>query len=209
MFTVAIDGSGGIEPLPVTKGGWDAPHSWSRDGRQSRVRQPEADDMKDVSVLALGEDSASPVAPSEFWEDFPPSHRTVGGSPTDRRSRVRARSTCAPSPASLEVDSLDRWRLLPPAGPRRATSSYRRGSGLMAVPIETRDGFKAGTPRLLFELESWGDRETPATMGFDVSADAERFLVVERPDPERSPVGVVVVPRWFDVLRAKLESSTN
>ena len=210
MFTVATDGSGGIEPLPVTKGGWDAPHSWSRDGRHLAFDSQKPTTMKDVSVLALGEDSASPVATSEFWEDFPafsPDGWWLAYGSTESGPReIYVRpfpSLTGKWTVSTDGGYYPRW------SPKGDELFYRRGSGLMAVPIETRDGFKAGTPRLLFELESWGDRETPATMGFDVSADAERFLVVERPDPERSPVGVVVVPRWFDVLRAKLESSTN
>ena len=52
--------------------------------------------------------------------------------------------------------------------------------GVMAVPVETGDTFKRGTPRLLFSLEPYLQA---ANINWDVSLDGQRFLMVKRVRP--------------------------
>jgi hypothetical protein len=69
----------------------------------------------------------------------------------------------------------------------------------MAVPVRTASTFNAGSPQALFEwtFEVW----------FDVSLDGQRFVTIERPRKPPAPPELVVIPDFFDELRARLRPS--
>ena len=60
---------------------------------------------------------------------------------------------------------------------------YIEGNTLMAVPIRTAGGFRAGAPRPLFTGDQVGTELNPPLNGFtyfyDVGVDGQRFLVVQ------------------------------
>lgn len=67
----------------------------------------------------------------------------------------------------------------------------------MAVPVETRDGFRAGTPHALFPTGSGLSESSP----YAVSPDGQRFLFVEMP-PGVFTTPITVVLDWTaDVKR--------
>ena len=81
---------------------------------------------------------------------------------------------------------------------------YTSGNRMMAVAVETDLGFKAGSPRLLF------DTPLPALGGdpsrFSVSPDGQRFLVLTPApaDPSAEPAPppqIHVVMNWFEELK--------
>ena len=76
---------------------------------------------------------------------------------------------------------------------------FRNGSKLMAVPINMTPQISTGVPRLLSDAGFVSGQ--PGLPGYDVSADGQRFLMVQ-PGPEESgarPVHVII--DWFDDLR--------
>ena len=66
----------------------------------------------------------------------------------------------------------------------------------MAVPVELGDELTVGTPTFLFE-SSFGDRVF-GSESFDVTADGERFVVVESKSQARAELHVVL--NWFEEL---------
>ncbi len=76
---------------------------------------------------------------------------------------------------------------------------YVEGETLMAVSVSTENGFQAGSPRPLFRHAGFGTR--PAT-NFDVSADGQRFLVVESLGEEAEDQQAIhVVQNWYEEFR--------
>jgi hypothetical protein len=64
---------------------------------------------------------------------------------------------------------------------------------MMAVNIETKSGFKADLPRILFETPFEWD-------GFDVSSDGRRFLIMRDPEAQRR-TEIRVVLNWAEELK--------
>jgi len=84
---------------------------------------------------------------------------------------------------------------------------YRNGQKMMAVDIETKEGFRAGTPKALFEGQYLGG---PVGMqpglGYDVSPDGKRFLMI-KPESQPNVAQLQVVENWFDELRRRVPAS--
>jgi hypothetical protein len=78
---------------------------------------------------------------------------------------------------------------------------YRAGKKIMAVDIDTKSGFSAGAPRLLFEGPYM---PTSASFPFyDVSPDGERFLMLKPVESQSAPTQIHVVLNWFEELEQK------
>jgi serine/threonine protein kinase/Tol biopolymer transport system component len=86
---------------------------------------------------------------------------------------------------------------------------YRHGLKMMAVDIETKEGFRAGTPKVLFEGQYLGG---PAGIqpgiGYDVSPDGKRFLMI-KPEGELNAAQLQVVENWFDELRRRVATANK
>ncbi|HYL39542.1 MAG TPA: protein kinase [Bryobacteraceae bacterium] len=74
---------------------------------------------------------------------------------------------------------------------------YIEQGKLMAVNVITRPTFSPGVPALLFENRF-------LQIGYDVSADGNRFVVLERPAGE-PPLSIHVVHNWFEEFRRRLQ----
>jgi len=74
------------------------------------------------------------------------------------------------------------------------------GSAMMAVDVDPTTG-EAGRPTLLFRKEQPDRLGGGRTMAYDVSADGERFLLIE-PVQASGAQPMVVVLDWFEELRA-------
>ena len=79
---------------------------------------------------------------------------------------------------------------------------YRSGDALMAVPIETGQGFMWGNPAVLFEGQfapSLGGRN------YDVSPDGQQFLMLKLGSvddvPDAPEARITIVQNWFEELR--------
>jgi serine/threonine-protein kinase len=75
---------------------------------------------------------------------------------------------------------------------------YRDDDNVMAVPIDTRNGFQPGIPQLLFEAPF--DQAEVAYANYDVYPDGKRFVMV-RTDEGRDSPRLIVVMDWFTELQ--------
>lgn len=78
---------------------------------------------------------------------------------------------------------------------------YRKGSAMYAVPFDPANG-EAGTPTLLFRVPDAGRTSQGRTVGYDVTPDGARFLLVAPIDRLEATPNVVVL-NWFDELRRR------
>lgn len=74
---------------------------------------------------------------------------------------------------------------------------YSRGREWYSVPVTTSPEFRAGTPRVIFE----GNYLNVPGLGYAVSPDATRFLVVESAESDEPVRELKVVENWFAELR--------
>ena len=108
-----------------------------------------------------------------------------------------------------EVDSGGRWQVSTSGGHSPLWSRdgrelfYRSGSKIMAVDVDTKSGFSAGKPRMLFEgpyLPTSGSLPY-----YDVSPDGQRFLMLKPVESQTSvPTQINVVLNWFEELKRKV-----
>ena len=78
---------------------------------------------------------------------------------------------------------------------------YRSGKKMIAVSVTTRAGFSAGKPTVLYE-GNCATSEFPATgVAYGVSADGQRFLMVEETEPNIAATQIDVVLNWFEELK--------
>lgn len=76
---------------------------------------------------------------------------------------------------------------------------YRGGGFLLAVPIETRSTFQAGTPKNLFNEVV--DFRSNSGETYDVDPHGGRFLMIRPPKEDASSAQVRIVLNWFSELR--------
>jgi serine/threonine-protein kinase len=83
---------------------------------------------------------------------------------------------------------------------------YRNGEKMMVVDITTQPGFRAGTPRMLFERS--GYRNDMVRADFDVSPDGQRFLVLKAKEQPQAAAAtqIHVVLNWFEELKRRVPS---
>jgi hypothetical protein len=76
---------------------------------------------------------------------------------------------------------------------------------LMAVPIQTDSGFKAGSPVKLLEGPYFAG---PGIRAYDVSTDGKRFLMIKEPGlesaPDATPASLVAVVNWHEELKRRV-----
>jgi len=77
---------------------------------------------------------------------------------------------------------------------------YRNGDKMMAVAIETEPELSVGTPRLLFEGRFLEKGPVPLRRNYDVSADGQRFLMIQR-EQDLVPTEIIVILNWFEELK--------
>ena len=75
---------------------------------------------------------------------------------------------------------------------------FREGDRMMAVDVDTRAGFKAGKPHMLFEGRSAGF----SFADYDVAPDGQRFLMIQ--SPQTSVRQLHVVFNWFEELQRRV-----
>ena len=77
---------------------------------------------------------------------------------------------------------------------------YRFGSNWYVVDVTLGPEFRAGAPRVLFDvpfvyLFGWS---------YDVSPDGKRFLVIEGAEQDKALRELVVITNWFDQVRRRV-----
>jgi len=79
---------------------------------------------------------------------------------------------------------------------------YRNGNKWMVVAVDLQPEFKAETPQLMFE----GPYVDVGGVSFDVTADGERFLLLE-PAAQSPVTHLNVVLNWFEEVKKKVAQS--
>jgi Tol biopolymer transport system component len=81
---------------------------------------------------------------------------------------------------------------------------FRNGNKMMAAPIDTQQGFSAGTPKMLFQGQyvTLGN----STPNYDVTADGQKFLMLKTTVP---PTQINVIVNWFEELKQKVPARKN
>jgi serine/threonine-protein kinase len=175
---------------------------WSPDGRKILFRHQNRGndwDLSEVSladgrirslVLARGYQGGARLSPDGRWMTYVSSESgraEVCVRPYDGRD--------AKWTVSAEGGFAPRWG---PDGSELIFVSERSGSySVLAVPVTTATSFRPGVPRLLFERH--GDQ-----YGFDAAGDGQHFVVAEDAEAVAERRQIVIVPDWFDELRAKV-----
>jgi hypothetical protein len=78
---------------------------------------------------------------------------------------------------------------------------FRNGDKMMAATIAAKgDGLELGTPTLLFEGRFVTVTNPSGDAWYDVSPDAQRFLMLKTDDTH----GITIVQNWFDELKARV-----
>jgi len=74
---------------------------------------------------------------------------------------------------------------------------YRNGEAVIAVSIETDPSFSAANPEVMFEADYYLGNGGP---NYDVSPDAERFLMIRRAENSSARPQIIVVQNWLEEL---------
>jgi hypothetical protein len=89
----------------------------------------------------------------------------------------------------------------PQWNPQGGEVFFRNGRRMLAVDVDTRDGFHAAKPRTLFEGDFDQARNGYVRANYDVSHDGQRFLMVQKAQPDPAPPREIhVVLNWSEEL---------
>ena len=214
MWWMPADRSGPAERL-TTIGTQQSAASWSPDGRVVAFTQVSAETAGDVYVLDMvGERKPSPFAQSKFDEgspQFSPDGRWIAYCSNESgRNEIYVQNYPGPGPKiQLSVDggSDPLWRR------KGGELYYRNGDKMMAVTVATRPAFTAGRPKLLWEahynygLNSLCGAPGPTSSNYDVSADGQRFLMIQEGERDAPATEIRVVLNWSEELKRLMAST--
>jgi hypothetical protein len=200
LRAVAVDG-GALSTLGDSPSRW-LPMSISPDGTSvAGVANPGDARQRTMSIIHVGKPGANPEPfmdlPqfSESGARFSPDGRFVAYA-SDETGRDEIYVSAYPPGGKWTVSkdggTSPRWR----ADGRELF--YRSGNRMVAVDIDTTNGFRAGVPKVLFERNLFGGPDEP----YDVAPDGKRFLML-KPGvaPSRRVPELHVVVNWIEELK--------
>jgi serine/threonine-protein kinase len=199
IFWQLADQSGGLERL--TDGSdFDVPFSASSDGQLLLfIRILAIGD--EVSVMRLSDRTVQHFA-SPVFEDAPQispdGHWMAYASEESGRREIYVQpfpGTGGKRQVSAEGGTEPQWN------PNGHELFYRDGDKMMAVDINTQDGFAAGKARELFQGNYLRNPITYARPNYDVSRDGQRFLMLKPIDEHAAPTQINVVLNWTEELK--------
>ena len=201
LFWKPSDGSGKEEMLLARDKGDQQPYSWSSDGRTLIYQDAAPTTGQDIWMLPIdGDRQPRPLLQT------PASEVDARLSPDGRWLAYASDESGRHEVYVMPLKgSGGKWQMSADGGrePIWAHNGrelfYRSGEKMMAVEVITQPTFQASTSRLLFQ----GSYERTATISpeYDVTADGQRFLMVQ-PLEQRSPsTEFNVVLNWFEELK--------
>ena len=194
IFSIDVDGSGPARML--LEGEIDqGPLSWAPDGRTLLFAQIDArtgnalwlltDDGKTVPILTTtANEGPGEIAPDGRWMAYQ----------SDESGRPEIYVCTFPDAASRSRISVDggtepRWN------PNGRELFYRNRNKMMLVDVDSGDSLVVGRPQLLFESDAY------TRSMYDVSADGERFVMIEPSGAAQLPTELVLVQNWAEELK--------
>jgi serine/threonine-protein kinase len=191
------DGSGEEERL-FEKDLAQFANSWSPDGKTLAFTDVHDQTGSDIWMLSLeDEPKAEPFLATQFLEThsyFSPDGRWLAYQSNESgRSEIYVRSADGSGP---------RWQISTDGG-RCATWAgkelfYQNGNKMMSVSIQMEPELVASKPTVLFEGNY--DRGVIGFRNYDVSADGQRFVMIQK-EEEPAPTELIVVLNWFEELK--------
>jgi serine/threonine protein kinase len=194
IFKKRADGSGRVEPL-ITGPRVDWFSDWSRDGRHLVYASNEKGPM-DIWMVSL-DDNQSPVPlmetpHHETWPALSPNGQYIAYQSNESgRNQVYVRSF---------PEGESRWQVSSEGGLRPRWNGdgtelfFVSGDDMMAVEVSTHDVFRSDIHSSLFSASSVG--AMVLGLNYDVSADGQRFVVVQQTDTGETPK-LTVVQNWY------------
>ena len=197
IFWIPADGSGVVESL-VTSQYQKSPSSWSPDGKVLAYTALHPTTKGDIWTISLdGEPTPKSFLQTRFYEryaHFSPDGRWIAYASNETgRREVYVR----PYPGSGR-----KWQISNEGGdePVWAASGrelfFRKGNKIMAVTTETGLDFTVGKPRLLFE----GSYPNWIGKSYDVTPDAQSFVLIKNEQQRPRPTQLNVVLNWFEEI---------
>jgi Tol biopolymer transport system component len=207
LYWQLADGSGGLERL-TTSQYLHTPISWSPDGRLLAFFEVNPITQRDIWVLGMGDHKPQPFLRTPFDEavpQFSPDGRWLAYVSNETgRNEIYVQSYPGPG---------GKWQISTEGGTEPAWNRngrelfYRSGDKMMAVEIASQPGFSAGKPRMLFEGQ-YASAPFPTT-NYDVSPDAQRFLMIKPSEQEAATTQINIVLNWFEELKQKVPTRTR
>jgi Tol biopolymer transport system component len=203
LFWRSSDGSGSEERL-TTSDKHHIPDSFSPDGQLLAFEESNPTTGEDIWVLRLGDPSASsgqarkvePFLRTPFNESdaqFSPDGRWLAYA-SDESGGYEVYVQPYPGPGG-------KWRVSSGGGntprwnPNGRELFYQSGDKMMTVDVTTSRSFSAGTPKMLFEGQD---------LGWDVSPDGQRFLMVKPVEQQPAATQINIVLNWFEELKRRV-----
>ncbi len=212
LFSRSADGSGELEPVLTSDVHTEA-YSFSPDGKRLAFYERQGGN-RDIWVLDLEENKPEPFVVSEFNErspSFSPDGRFIAYV-SDASGEDEIYVQPYPGPGTRTVISTEGG--YGPVWSRDGKELfYRNGNRMMAVTVEmkarsstsstssTSSNFSASSPEMLFEGEFLSEPSASGSRTYDVSADGQRFLMVEAGET-RAELHVVL--NWLEELEARV-----
>ena len=208
LFWKPADGSGPAEQL-TESGRFQVPSSWSPDGQVLAFFERNPTVGWGIWVLSLqGERSPRPFLQTQFAERgavfSPDGHWLAYISNESGRREVYVQAY---------PGSGGKWQISTEGGngPVWAKNGrelfYRNGNKMMAVEITTQPTLRAGTPAVLFEGQYV--QSGPGRADYDITHDAQRFLMNKANEQGEGPRQINVVLNWFEELKRLVPTDQN
>ena len=198
IFWTAADGSGQPERLSDSEF-VQIPESWSPDGQTLAFRELSPETGYDIWMLSLdGERAARPFLQSSSNEShaaFSPNGRWIAYT-SDESGRQEVYVRSFPEPGAKRQVSTE-GGFDPLWNPNGRELFYRREGQMIAVETKAEGELVLGTPRLLFESDS----HMPQESSYDVSADGERFVMIDRGESVPPPRELVLVQNFAEEVK--------
>ena len=205
IFIKAADGSGQIRSLATGEGSSEGVPDWSRDGKYIVYFVDGPSASFDLGYLSLAENAKPALLfQTPFHENEPvisPDGRYVAYT-SNESGRYEVYVNLFPEGDGRWVVSVN-GGMHPKWNGRGDELFYKEGDALMVVKVDTRSEFKAGVPQKLFDGDKIGirlhDDRSPLNSVYDVTADGQKFVMLESLEEETS--SLVVLLNWGEELK--------
>jgi len=205
IFIKAADGSGQIRSLATGEETSEGVPDWSRDGKYIVYFVDGPGASFDLGYLSLA-DNAKPalLLKTPSYENEPaisPDGRYVAYT-SNESGRYEVFVSPFPEGSGRWVVSVN-GGMHPKWNGRGDELFYKEDDALMVVTVDTRSEFEAGVPQKLFDGDKVDirlyDDHRPINPVYDVTADGQKFVMLESLEEETS--SLVVLLNWFEEFK--------